>query len=99
MQETKSESTYGFLGRFPSKSKEGDIQSMLLQEGNEGRFWMSLKSVKVESLTQEQEKSKSENWQSKSLVRNFCSKDTLAEGEKKHYNKQHILPLKNMKTF
>ena len=41
MRETKIESTYGYLGRFPSKLREGDIQSMVFQEGDEGPFWMS----------------------------------------------------------
>jgi hypothetical protein len=41
MQEIKIESTYGFLGRFPSKLKESDIQSMVFQEGDKGPFWMS----------------------------------------------------------
>ena len=46
MQETKIESTYGFLGKFPSKLKEGNIQLMMFQEGDEGPFWMSPQECK-----------------------------------------------------
>jgi hypothetical protein len=74
MQETKIESTYGFLGKFPSKLKESDIQSMMFQKkAMKVLFGCPLKSAKVK-FDKGRGKIKIKNCQSKSLVRNIAAK-------------------------